>query len=506
MTALVERYAFEVRERGTDWLLLAGGCLLSLVIGWKLGNDASRMPIALAALVALTAVGARAFGVAAGLLVLAALNGLPFVDLEQYAQAGSFRISDVALASLVGALLLRNPISVENARLQGWLRAARWWGFALGAWWIITVLRSTFFSGIPLLKAALFGRDFLYFALLLPLLLGGLRNRREIQELLGTLLAATVLFAFGHLALVVTGAHQASWFVHQTLSNDVGGVTRVYALMGDAVSAALPFGLALALMGPSRRLRVGWTALAVVSAASVLLQFARATYFGLFFGLLAATCVWLAQSARGDVGRRLAIVFAGLAFAGGVVFITASRSSTSTASSPTALQIPRAGLPAPAIVASRLSSGVTDLSSKSGTVAYRYELDRKLFHVLGRHWPIGLGFWHPDVKYVPNLPDGSIRNGDSGITNSLMTMGVIGTILIYLAPLAVLLAIFRRRRRKDRGREEWFFFGMFTWIAGLLVGSISLVTLFSVSGLALTAVLLACTIRLLVEHGAEANG
>jgi hypothetical protein len=277
--------------------------------------------------------------------------------------------------------------------------------------------------------------------------------------------------------------------------------------MGDAVAAALPCGLALALMGPSRRLRLGGTALAVVTAASVLLQFARATYFGLFFGLLAAAGVWLAQSARGDVGRRLSIVFAGLAFAGGVVFITASRSNTSTAPSATAAQIPTAGgIPAPAIVASRLSSGVTDLSSNSGTVGYRYELDRRLFHVLGRHWPIGLGFWHPDVKYVPNLPDGSIRNGDSGITNSLMTMGVIGTILIYLAPLAVLLAIFNRRRRKDRIREEWFFFGMFTWILALIVGSISLVTLFSVSGLALTAVLLACTVRLLVEDEAEANG
>jgi uncharacterized membrane protein len=86
-----------------------------------------------------------------------------------------------------------------------------------------------------------------------------------------------------------------------------------------------------------------------------------------------------------------------------------------------------------------------------------------------------------------------------------MTMGVVGTVLIYLAPLAVLLAIFRHRR-DTTGREQWFFFGMFTWIVALFVGSISLVTLFSLSGLALTSVLLACTVRLLAEHETRSHG
>src|ERR1700686_2220044 len=238
MTKLVVRYAVDLRERGA--VLFGGACLVSLLMGWQIGHDSKRLPIAVAALILLAVVGAKAFGVTAGILVLAALNGLPFVDLERYAQSGSFRISDVALVALVGVLAFRNPASVADPALQRWVRAARWWGFALAAWWVITVLRSNFFGGIPLLKAALFGRDFLYFALLVPLFLGGLRGRREIYELLGTLLVATVLFAFGHLALVATSAHQATWFVHQTLTNDIGGVTRVYSLMGDAAIAALP--------------------------------------------------------------------------------------------------------------------------------------------------------------------------------------------------------------------------------------------------------------------------
>jgi hypothetical protein len=506
MTQLVERYAVDLRERGAGALLFGGACLVSVVMGWQIGHDSKRLPIAVAALILLTVVGARAFGVTAGILVLGTLNGLPFVNLERYAQSGSFRISDVAVVTLVGALALRNPAAATDPRLQKWLHAARWWGFALAGWWLFTVLRSHFFSGIPIMKAALFGRDFLYFALLFPLFIGGLKTRREVYQLLVTLLTATVIFSVGHLTLVVTGAHQASWFVHQSLLNDVGGVTRVYALMGDAAVAAATCGIALALMAPSRRLRLAGAAFAVLTSLSVLLQFARATYFGLFFGLLCASAVWLAGSAHGTVARRLAIVFAGLAFAGGVVFVTASRTSTSSTASATVDQLPAAGgIPAPAIIASRFSSGLTDLSSNSGTVGYRYKLDRTMFHVLGRHWPIGLGFWHPAVKYVPNLPDGSIRNTDTGVMNSLMTMGVVGTILVYLAPLAVLLAIFRHRRHMGTGQKQWIFFGMFTWIVSLLVGSISLVTLFSVSGLALTSVLLACTVRLFADDEATSH-
>jgi hypothetical protein len=506
MNSLAERYAIDLRERGREVLFASGACLLSLLIGWKIGHGSARLPIAFAALILVALVAFRSFGVGAGILVLAALNGLPFVDLEQYAHSGSFRISDVAIASLIGALALRNPASFANPRLQGWVRVGRWWGFSLSAWWLVTVLRSNFFDGIPLLKAALYGRDFLYFALLVPLLLGGLRGRREIWQLLGTLLAATVLFALAHLALVVTGAHQASWFVHQTLSNDVGGVTRVYALMGDVVAAAVPCGIALALMARSPRLRIGGAALTVLTSLSVLLQFARATYFGLFFGLLCASAIWLARSTSGTVARRLAIVFAALALVGGIGFASASGSGSTSPTAVSANQLPTGGrIPTPAIVLSRFSSGVTDLSSKSGTVGYRFQLDRQMLHLLGHHWAIGLGFWHPAAKYVPNLPDGSIRNSDTGVMNSLMTMGVVGTVLIYLAPLSVLLAIFRRPRGTPWAPNEWFFFGMFTWIIALLVGSISLVTLFSVSGLALTAVLLACTIHLLVAHEAEAN-
>ena len=51
------------------------------------------------------------------------------------------------------------------------------------AWWLVTLARSVFFSDIPPLHAALFGRDFLYFALLLPLLPVALRRRSDLVAL-----------------------------------------------------------------------------------------------------------------------------------------------------------------------------------------------------------------------------------------------------------------------------------------------------------------------------------
>jgi hypothetical protein len=87
--------------------------------------------------------------------------------------------------------------------------------------------------------------------------------------------------------------------------------------------------------------------------------------------------------------------------------------------------------------------------------------------------------------------------------NALMTMGAVGTALLYFAPVAILLAVLRRwysfTDRDQRSNVEWFFFGATMWLILVLLTSISLVTLFSVSGLALSATVLACVARVLDE-------
>src|SRR5438477_12108578 len=86
-------------------------------------------------------------------------------------------------------------------------------------------------------------------------------------------------------------------------------------------------------------------------------------------------------------------------------------------------------------VAHRFEEGIQNVANTTGTVRYRRELDHEMLTLLGASWPIGLGFLHSGAHYVAGLPEGSIRNTDTGVFNALMAMGVVGTLLIY-APLA----------------------------------------------------------------------
>jgi hypothetical protein len=153
--------------------------------------------------------------------------------------------------------------------------------------------------------------------------------------------------------------------------------------------------------------------------------------------------------------------------------------------------------------ATRLSSTLTEFEQGTGNIGYRSHLDHQMLDVLGSRWVGGLGFLDPDSHPVAGLPAGSIRNTDLGVMNSLMTMGAVGTGLLYFAPVAILLAVLRRwylfTDRDQRTNVEWLFFGATMWLILVLLTSISLVTLFSVSGLALSATVLACVARVLDE-------
>jgi hypothetical protein len=245
-------------------------------------------------------------------------------------------------------------------------------------------------------------------------------------------------------------------------------------------------------MAPTRRLRVLGACLALFTGLSVLLQFARATYFGMFFGLLFVGAFWMSRRSGTAASRRVAVSIAVLALLAGAATVNGSKSSD--VASPTF----QGDAPTTVAIAARVSSGLKDLTTQSGTVGYRYKVDLEMLDLLDGDWPIGLGFWHPDAKPVANLPDHSIRNGDVGALNSLMTMGAIGTVLLFLGPLGVLIAVLATRGRAGVRRDDWFFFGVAAWLVAVLIGSISLVTLFSTSGLVLTAAVLGATIHLLV--------
>jgi hypothetical protein len=458
--------------------------LVCLAAAWLMteGPVGEWLPLVAAVILALVLVGRWNFGAFVALLVLVALNGIPGPDLEKHAVSGSFRISDVAVFLLIVALMLhQRPASAQPGSL---LRFTRWWGIALATWWLLTLVRSAL-AGIPLLKGALFGRDFLYFAILLPLLAGAFRSRKEIAGCLSILAVAAALHAAGQLAVSAAGISSPliDLVVHTQLSVSFEGTQRIYAYMADAVTAALPFAIGLALIPPRRGLRLVGTALATLAGVSILFQFTRATYLGLTVALIVVTATWLyANGAISQPLRRTIAALAGVVVLG--LFVSGFRPLE------TSVALPQHA----AAVSQRAESSVDELVGRTGNVGYRFDLAHKMLALLNDRWPIGLGFLHPDVRPAPSLPDGSIRNGDTGVLNAVMTMGAVGAALVYL-PL-VMFFFAAMHRRHDLGsiarRDQWFFFGAATWILYAILSSGSLVILFSVPGLVLTSALLAC--------------
>jgi hypothetical protein len=445
------------------------------------------LPLVAAVTFALVLVGRWNFGAFVALMVLVVLNGIPGPDLEEFAMTGSFRISDVAFLALVAVLALRQQ--TEPAQPGSLLRFVRWWAAALTAWWLLTLTRSVA-DGVPVLQAALFARDFLYFAILLPLLAGALRDRREVAACLSLLAAGAVLHAAGQVAVSAGGITSSilDLVVHAQISIGFEGTQRIYAYMADAVTAAFPFAIGLALIPPRRPLRLVGIGLAILTGISVLFQFTRATYLALALALIVVSATWM--YANGAISRPLRRATAALA---AVVVLAAFASGFRPLAASVALPAETAA------VSERARSTIDDLRGSTGNVGYRYDLLEEMLAHLDDRWPVGLGFLHPDVRPVSSLPDGSIRNGDVGVFNAVMTMGVIGAGLMYVPLVALFFATMRRRR--DSGpaarRDQWFFFGAATWILYAVMSSGSLVTLFSVPGLVLTATLLACSVCLI---------
>jgi hypothetical protein len=362
------------------------------------------------------------------------------------------------------------------------------WGVAFATWWLVVLVHSSA-DGVPLLSAALFGRDFLYFAILLPLLAGAFRERREITACLAVLAAAGVLHAAGQLAITVGGATSlVDLLVHTQLPVGLEETPRIYSNMDVVTTMALPFATGLALIPPRRSLRVVGIGLTTLLTLSVLFQFTRATYLALTFALIVVGVSWMFTN--GAISRPLRRVTAALAAAVvAALFVAGFRPLTAPV-----------GVPSEArAVSKRAASSIEDLRSGTGTVGYRYELRDEMLRVLDDQWLVGLGFWHPEVRPVSSLPEGSIRNADVGVLNGVMTMGVVGAALIYLPLLRVFVAAMRRRRDTDpvARQDQWFFFGVATWIVYAVSSSLSLIVLFSVFGLVATATALACAVCLI---------
>lgn len=408
-------------------------------------------------------------GVLTALLVLLLLNGLPVISMNQSSrEAGANTVADAIFLLLVGLLaanMLRRGVPKDALTIGAFT-----WGAAYLGWWTFKVVAQS--PGVPLLSAVSFGRDFMYFALLLPLALGSLRRRDQLVGFAATLGAGAGMYAVGLIAQQVVHAEMA-WLVHAEKTGTFEGLPRVYAPMNDLLIAAFPLAFAASLLGP-RKARKWCALLALLTGLGNLFTFTRAVYLSEILALVVVSALWAARSRR---VRRVLAILAAAAFA--VVVFGASSPSGGTSSSPVTA------------VLSRVELAVTNAEEQNGTVAVRIRQTDRELQVLGSHWLAGLGFLAPAYHYFWGLREGSIRDDDLGSLNIIMTMGLIGLLLAYLPPIFGLTYLLKRRR----GFAQY---GGAIYLLAALIGSITLGTLSSVSGL----LVLGCTLAFCLNWSA----
>ena len=419
-------------------------------------------------------------GVLIGLLVVASINGLPGVDLA--AAEEGLRGTDLATLALIGCGLLRLLLDPPQRR-PAHLKPVLIWSAALTAWWLVTYLRAVVGEDAPFLEAGFFGRDFLFFALLLPILLLTLRSRDDIVQMLVVVTGATVLYALGHL-FVTLAVQPLPLLVHINGVNKIGPFARVYAAMNEAVLLGFPLAIGIVISAWSSLARGVALVLLPVLGASFMLQFTRATYFGLGVAVAVFILAGALFSRSGAEGLRATRWLALLA-AVCVGFFVLNPQSEFGDTPLTAVR-------------DRVTAGFQELGGESaGTLDYRAMLGREINAVVGGKWPIGVGFVPPSFRYEPTIPGGGLRNPDVGVLNAVATMGVVGAILIYLPPVLTLLLTMRRLLRGGgRDGSDGLRVGVSLWLIATLSTSLTLITLFSPIGLALTAAVLALALRI----------
>ncbi|HEX3519045.1 MAG TPA: hypothetical protein VHT29_08435 [Solirubrobacteraceae bacterium] len=387
------------------------------------------------------------------------LNGLPFFNAQANAKAsGGSVIADGAFVALVFVLATCAFRTSNNT-------ASRWawiYGGAYLSWWVLQVVLGS--PGVPVVAAAEYGREFMYFATLLPLLMLALRDQRTREGFIFVLCSGAALFSVGQIATQL--GHPVEWLVHDSHINSFEGVSRVYAPMSDLVIALFPLALAASLLGP-RRWRKHAGILALLTGVANILSFTRAVYLSESVAIAVVSVLWMNR------GRIRAMIIACVCLMAVAVPLASGAASTSSVS----------GSPVQAVI-SRVSLAFSNLQQPSGTAALRLREDHVELQLLGGDWLTGLGFLSPRYRYFGDLPEGSIKDVDLGSVTILATAGLVGLLFAYVGPIVGLLYFLRRR-------EGFVQYGGAIYLTAALIGSATLATFASVSGLLVLASVLA---------------
>jgi hypothetical protein len=459
---------------------ISGSICLALLISHEPSTKTIEILLGVAAVAAL--IWRFGLGIWLAILILGSVDALPGPELETIeTPLLHLYISDTLIVVLIITLFFYN--SRNGFQRLADCRARRVicvWSCLFLLLWLTTVARSYIWADIPLTHAMDFGRDFAFFALLLPLFAATFTHPRV---RLVTLLALTTGAIIAEMAEIisVTTHHTLTFLVHAKQTTELNGITRLYV---DAQYLAVltgMLGVGLLLLGQNRRLRLLGALLAALSITSVALELTRAQYVGGTVGLATALVIWLVLNRRSShFGRqhlaRLVLII--VTFVVLVVLVNPPQVSNTAISG----------------VEERFTSVFGSLSSNSAatsTVAYREIEATQLEQILGSHWAFGLGFLDPRNHYVLGTRNGSIRNGDVGVLNAIMTMGIVGAVFIYF-PLVFILAslVLRAIAGYEPPNQSWIAFGITAWIVSTLTSSLTLVSLFSSPGLCIAALAL----------------
>jgi hypothetical protein len=419
-------------------------------------------------------------GVVIGIAVVAGLDGLPGPDLDTTLAKFGLYDQDVVVIVLCACLAIDNL----RGRFHGLLGDRL--GFAIViaclaviVWWFVTLDRTVTQSGLTVAHSVDYGRDFLTFAVMTPLFCGSLQRKDVRDAMLATVAVSVVLIAGVYFVGALTH-HVNTTLLHTTHIASAGAISRIYAWVLDLITAALPLGIGAGILGGSPRIRrLGWL-VALVTLGATLVALTRARYLGSGCGVAAAACLWLLQPGSASANARRRVTRALCAGVLGVAVLLVL------------LPQGKAGHLLDS-VSSRVGSigpTVSSSNTNTSTVAFRLGEVTLLEQRLGDHALLGLGFINPRDQWDPSLPDGSIRNTDVGALNSVMTMGIVGTVFYYLPLVLVTIALAFWGRGRWRDDLAWLGFGAFAWCVGALVSSATVVTLFSATGVVSAAAML----------------
>jgi hypothetical protein len=409
------------------------------------------------------------FGTLIGLAVLAGLDALPGPDLTTNVVKFGLTEQDYVVLLLIVMLGLdnwRNSFGqIHRSRLGQFIILCSLLNIT---WWLYTLCRTSLDPRLVLTHSANFGSDFLFLALLMPLLPGTLR-RANVRNPMLVVIGAWSVFEACVLILAAVGHGAGASLLHPTQTAPLSGITRVYAPAADLYSAVLPMSIAAALLASSRRLRLFAGIVASANLLALSLELTRARYVGCAVGLVVAMIFYMRGPRAGQALRRLMIVTGAIALliTGTVIF--APHSGIAHAVSSTSKRVASIG-------------SATGNDPQTSTLAVRSSEASLLAQRLGDHNLLGLGFISPRDAWDPSLPFGSIRNSDVGLLNVTMTMGTIGAVLYYLPLVGIAVAMILRSVKALDEDLRWLGLGTLAVCVGMFATSVTLVTLFSPTG------------------------